>query len=284
MILKSYAKINLTLKIGKKAKGGLHEIESVMHPIELFDNLTFEKLDSDEVIIMSNNPSIMNKDNLVYKAAMMLKKRYGVKVGVRATIEKNIPLGAGLGGGSANAASALIALNSLWKLKMDAKKMTQAAIELGSDVPFFLSQKPALVTGTGEKVKVVTSYPKINAVIVNPGFQVSTKWAYDSWEKNKKKLPKHKTITAQAYVKLMQKKDVEGMADNLHNDFTEVISKKYKVIKDIRQLMNKYGALDSCLSGSGPTVYGLFSSIYTAREAYFKLKDIYPFVYLTKTV
>jgi 4-diphosphocytidyl-2-C-methyl-D-erythritol kinase len=82
----------------------------------------------------------------------------------------------------------------------------------------------------------------------------------------------------------MQKKDVEGMAENLHNDFTEVVSKKYKVIKDIRQLMNKYGALDSCLSGSGPTVYGLFSSIYTAREAYFKLKDIYPFVYLTKTV
>lgn len=284
MILKSYAKINLTLKIGKKAKGGLHEIESVMHPIELFDNLTFEKLDHDEVVIHSNNPSIMNKDNLVYKAAMMLKKKYGVKSGVRAAIEKNIPLGAGLGGGSANAASALIALNSMWKLKMDAKKMTQAAIELGSDVPFFLSQKPALVTGTGEKVKIITSYPKINAVIVNPGFQISTKWAYDSWEKNKKKLPKHKTINALAYVKLMQKKDVEGMADNLHNDFTEVVSKKYKVIKDIRQLMNKYGALDSCLSGSGPTVYGLFSSIYTAREAYFKLKDIYPFVYLTKTV
>ena len=284
MILKSYAKINLTLKIGRKGKGGLHEIESIMHPIELFDSLSFEKIEQDEVIIMSNNPSIMNKDNLVHKAAIMLKKRYGVKSGVKATIEKNIPLGAGLGGGSANAASALIALNSMWKLKMDARKLSQAAFELGSDVPFFLSGKPALVTGAGEKVKLIPSYPKINAVIVNPGFQVSTKWAYDSYEKNKRKLPKHKTISAQAYVKLMQKKDVEGMADHLHNDFTEVISKKYKVIKDIRQLMNKYGALNSCLSGSGPTVYGLFSSIYTAREAYFKLKDIYPFVYLTKTV
>jgi len=284
MILKSYAKINLTLKIGRKAKGGLHEIESVMHPIELFDSLSFEKIEQDEVIIMSNNPSIMNKDNLVYKAAMMLKKRYGVKSGVKATIEKNIPLGAGLGGGSANAASALMALNSMWKLKMDARKLSQAAFELGSDVPFFLSGKPALVTGAGEKVKPVPSYPKINAVIVNPGFQVSTKWAYDSYEKNKRKLPKHKSISGQAYVKLMQKKDVEGMAEHLHNDFTEVIAKKYKVIKDIRQLMNKYGALNSCLSGSGPTVYGLFSSIYTAREAYFKLKDIYPFVYLTKTV
>ena len=284
MILKSYAKINLTLKIGRKGKGGLHEIESIMHPIELFDSLSFEKIEQDEVIIMSNNPSIMNKDNLVHKAAIMLKKRYGVKSGVKATIEKNIPLGAGLGGGSANAASALIALNSMWKLKMDARKLSQAAFELGSDVPFFLSGKPALVTGAGEKVKLIPSYPKINAVIVNPGFQVSTKWAYDSYEKNKRKLPKHKTISAQAYVKLMQKKDVEGMADHLHNDFTEVIAKKYKVVKDIRQLMNKYGALNSCLSGSGPTVYGLFSSIYTAREAYFKLKDIYPFVYLTKTV
>jgi 4-diphosphocytidyl-2-C-methyl-D-erythritol kinase len=283
MLLKSYAKINLTLRIGRKTKG-LHQIESVMHPIELYDNLSFEKLDHDEVLIESNNPSIMNKDNLVYKAAMLLKKRSGSRAGARVRIEKNIPLGAGLGGGSSNAASALIALNSMWKLKLDQRKLSQAAFELGSDVPFFLAGKPALVTGAGEKVKPITSYPKINAVIVNPGFQVSTKWAYDSFDKNRKKLAKQKTISPQAYVKLMQKKDVEGMADNLHNDFTEVVAKRYKVIKDIRQLMNKYGALNSCLSGSGPTVYGLFSSIYTAREAYFKLKDIYPFVYLTKTV
>ncbi len=284
MILKSHAKINLTLKIGKKAKGGLHQIESVMHPIDLYDNLSFEKLDSDEVLIESNNHSILNKDNIAYKAAMMLKKKHGIRLGVKIAIEKNIPLGAGLGGGSSNAASTLIALNSLWKLKMDQKKLMAAAFELGSDVPFFIPGRPALVEGVGDKVKPIVSYPKINAVIINPGFQVSTKWAYDSYDKFKKKIPRSKALSAREYAKLVQKKDIDGMADHLHNDFNEVVAKRYKVVREMMALLNKYGALNACMSGSGPTVYGLFSSIYTAREAYFKLKDIYPFVYLTKTV
>lgn len=284
MLLKSHAKINLTLHIGRKAKGGLHQIESVMHPIDLYDNLMFEKMEGDEVAIHSNNTSILNKDNLAYKAAMMLKKKHGIRSGVRITIEKNIPLGAGLGGGSSNAAMTLIALNSLWKLRLDQKKLMHAAFELGSDVPFFIPGKPALVEGVGEKVKPVTSYPKINAVIINPGFQVSTKWAYDAFDKHKKRMPKRKALSARSYAKLVQKKDINGMADNLHNDFTEVVAKRYKIVREMMGLLNKYGALNSCLSGSGPTVYGLFSSIYTAREAYFKLKDIYPFVYLTKTV
>src|SRR3989338_5870144 len=144
MILKSHAKINLTLHIGRKAKGGLHQIESVMHPIDLYDNLSFERIERDEVLVESNNSSILNKDNLAYKAAMMLKKKHGIRSGVRIIIEKNIPLGAGLGGGSSNAAMTLIALNSLWKLRMDPKKMTAAAFELGSDVPFFIAGKPAL--------------------------------------------------------------------------------------------------------------------------------------------
>ena len=284
MLLKSHAKINLTLKIGRKAKGSLHQIESVMHPIDLYDNLAFEKIEQDDVLIESNNHSILNKDNLAYKAAMLLKKRFGIHSGVKIRIEKNIPLGAGLGGGSSNAASALIALNSMWKLRLDQKKLMSIAFELGSDVPFFIPGKPALIEGVGEKVRPITSYPKINAVIINPGFQVSTKWAYDAYDRNKKKASKRKALSAKDYAKLVQKKDIEGMADHLHNDFTEVVGKKYKVVKEMTSLLNKYGALNACMSGSGPTVYGLYSSIYTAREAYFKLKDIYPFVYLTKTV
>ncbi|HLD87099.1 MAG TPA: 4-(cytidine 5'-diphospho)-2-C-methyl-D-erythritol kinase [Candidatus Nanoarchaeia archaeon] len=284
MLLKSHAKINLTLKIGRKAKGGLHQIESVMHPIDLFDNLAFEKIELDDVQIESNNHSILNKDNLAYKAAMLLKKRFGVHSGIKIRIEKNIPLGAGLGGGSSNAAATLIALNSMWKLRLDHKKLMALGFELGSDIPFFIPAKPALVEGVGDKVKPITIYPKINAVIINPGFQVSTKWAYDAYDRNRKKSPKRKALSARNYSKLVSKKDIDGMADNLHNDFTEVVGKKYKVVKEMIALLNKYGALNSCMSGSGPTVYGLYSSIYTAREAYFKLKDIYPFVYLTKTV
>src|SRR3989344_8778000 len=117
MILKSPEKITLPPHSGRKAKGGLHQIESVMHPIDLYDNLMFEKMEGDEVVVHSNNTSILNKDNLAYKAAMMLKKKHGIRSGVRITIEKNIPLGAGLGGGSSNAAMALTAPHHPWELR-----------------------------------------------------------------------------------------------------------------------------------------------------------------------
>lgn len=283
MKLKSHAKINLTLKIGQKLKKqGLHKIESVMQPIDLFDNLTFEKADS-KVIIESNNESLLSKDNLAYKAAMLLKENYGVSHGAKIRIEKHIPIGAGLGGGSSNAASTLLALNSLWKLKLNQRKLAQHALDIGTDVPFFIYNKPALVEGVGDKIKPIKKHPKINTVIVNPGFQVSTEWAYKAFDKIKKK-SKEKRISASSFIKLIEKRHPEGIADHIYNDFTEIVSKKHKTIKEIQSLMNKYGALNSCLTGTGPTVFGLFNSIYTAREAYFKLKDVYPFVYLTKTI
>jgi len=224
MILKSHAKINLTLHIGRKAKGGLHQIESVMHPIDLYDNLMFEKMEGDEVVVHSNNTSILNKDNLAYKAAMMLKKKHGIRSGVRITIEKNIPLGAGLGGGSSNAAMALIALNSLWKLRLDQKKLMHAAFELGSDVPFFIPGKPALVEGVGEKVKPITSYPKINAVIINPGFQVSTKWAYDAFDKHRKRMPKKKAMSECGALPMEEDDVLKVRARNLHLGLSLVVS------------------------------------------------------------
>ena len=282
MLLNSYAKINLYLKIGKKLKSGYHNIQSVMHPVELHDNISFEKLNEDLIIVQSNNPDLESKENLAYKAASLLKDTFKVKEGVRITIEKNIPMSAGLGGGSSNAANTLVMLNKMWNLGISQKKLISLGVEIGSDVPFFIVGKTALVEGIGNRIKPLRKSLSINLVLVNPGIKVSTSRAYKQFDKNKDKLkPNKKNINE--LIKAINKKDVKKISENMYNDFDEVIGKKYSIIKDIKTNLRKFNALNSLVSGSGPTVIGLFESIYPAREAYFKLKDLYPFVFLTKT-
>lgn len=281
MLLKSHAKINLYLKIGKKLKNNYHNLKSVMQLIQLHDNISFEKLDEDDIIVESNNKDLENKNNLAYKAALLLKSKYGIKKGIKITIEKNIPLAAGLGGGSSNAANTLVALNKLWKLNLNQKKMINLASEIGSDVPFFILGKSALVEGFGNKIKPLRKSLSANIVLVNPGIKVSTAWAYKEFDKNKSKKKVKENV--KELIKAINKKDVKKISENLYNDFDPIVEKKFKTVREIKNLFKKLDALNSMVSGSGSTVFGLFDSIYTAREAYFKLKDFYPFVYLTKT-
>ena len=281
MLINSCAKINLCLKIGKRLKSGYHNIVSVMQLIQLHDRISFEILNEDKIAIESNNKALENKNNLAYKAALLLKNKLGVKKGVKITIEKNIPIAAGLGGGSSNAASTLIALNKMWGLNQSDKKLAGFAIEIGSDVPFFIAGKASLVEGIGEKVKPLKKSTSINIVLVNQGINVSTEWAYKEFDKHKSKPKPGKSV--KDLINALAKKDIKKVSENLYNDFEPIIEKKFKIVKEMKVNFRKFGALNSVISGSGPTVIGLFDSIYTAREAYFKLRDMYPFVYLTKT-
>ena len=281
MLLNSYAKINLYLKIGKKLKSGYHNIQSVMQPVQLHDNISFDKLNEDLIIVQSNNPDLESKGNLAYKAASLLKDNFKVKEGVRINIEKTIPMSAGLGGGSSNAANTLVTLNKMWDLNLPQKKLIEFGAEIGSDVPFFIAGKTALVEGIGDKIKLLRKSISMNIVLVNPGIKVSTSWAYKHFDKNKSKSISKKNI--KDLINAINKKDIKKISENIYNDFDALIEKKYKIITEIKTNFKKFGALNSLVSGSGPTVIGLFESIYTAREAYFKLKDVYPFVFLTKT-
>lgn len=283
MLLQSHAKVNLYLKIGKKLKSGYHNIQSVMQPIQLHDNISFEKLNEDVIIVQSNNPDLESKGNLAYKAASLLKEKFKVKEGVRISIEKTIPMSAGLGGGSSNAANTLVTLNKLWKLKVPQKKLVDIGAGIGSDVPFFIVGKTAFVEGIGDKIKPLRKSVSLNIVLVNPGIKVSTSWAYRQFDKSKSNLSSGNKKNVKDLISAINKKDIKKISENVYNDFDAMIGKKHKMIKDIKTNFRKFGALESTLSGSGPTVIGLFDSIYTAREAYFKLKDLYPFVFLTKT-
>jgi 4-diphosphocytidyl-2-C-methyl-D-erythritol kinase len=280
-MLDSNAKINLYLKIGKKLKNKYHNIQSVMQPIQLHDDISFEKLNEDVIIVQSNNPDLESKGNLAYKAASLLKDTFGTKEGVKINVDKSVPISAGLGGGSSNAANTLVNLNKLWDLKASQKKLISVGAEIGSDVPFFIEGQTALVEGIGDKIKLLRKSISLNIVLVNPGIKVSTSWAYKQFDKNKLKSANKANI--KELLNAINKKDVKKISENLYNDFDPIIEKKYAITKEIKTNLRKFGALNSLVSGSGPTVFGVFDSIYPAREAYFKLKDMYPFVYLTKT-
>ena len=282
MAINSYAKINFFLKIGKRLGSGYHNLQSVMQKIELNDNMAIEPVIEDKIIVESTNPELANEENLAHIAAMLLKKKFKVKHGVKIFIEKNIPLEAGLGGGSSNAATTLLSLNKLWGLKLKENQLIELASQIGSDVPFFMGENAAMVEGIGDKIKRIKKSFSINIVLINPGFRISTKWAYSAFDRQRPKIKTKADINN--LIKAIEKKDIKGIASNLHNDFEPIVIKKYKMISEIKANLLRNDALNACVSGSGPTVFGIFNSIYEAREAFFKIQYDYPFVFLTKTI
>ena len=282
MAVNSYAKINFFLKIGRKLGSGYHNIQSVMQKIELSDSISIEPLSEDKIIVESTNKELESESNLAYKAAMLLKKKFKARHGAKIFIEKNIPLEAGLGGGSSNAATTLMHLNKLWGLKLKEKQLIDLAAQIGSDVPFFIGENAALVEGIGDKIKRIKKSFSINIVLINPGFRVSTKWAYAAFDKQKPRIKTKSDISS--LVKAIERKEIKEIANNLHNDFEPIVAKKYKAINEIKNNLLRNDALNACVSGSGPTVFGIFNSIYEAREAFFKIQYDYPFVFLTKTI
>lgn len=282
MAINSYAKINLFLRIGKKLSSGYHNIQSVMQKIELSDTIHIEPINENKIIVECTNKELESEENLAYKAAVLLKKEYNVKQGARIFIEKNVPLEAGLGGGSSNGATVLTNLNKLWGLKLKEKQLIELAAQIGSDLPFFIMNDTALVEGIGDKIKLIKKSFGINIVLINPGFRISTKWAYAAFDKQRPKIKISANVSN--LIKAIEKKDIKEIANNLHNDFEPIVIKRYKAINEIKTNLLRNNALNACVSGSGPTVFGIFNSIYEAREAFFKIQYDYPFVFLTKTI
>jgi len=257
IVLKSPAKINVGLNIIRKREDGYHDLETIFYPLLLSDILTFEK--SDNTILESNSKDINAfKTNLILKAIELLENIAGRKLHVKIHLEKNIPIGAGLGGGSSNAAATLKALNQLFKLNLNFDKLSEAALTLGSDVPFFLEPFPCFATSRGEirkNIKLSLSQP---ILIVNPGIHISTKWAFKNLKlkphKNSlKELCLHNSIT------------IEDIKDIASNDFEKIVYKKYSEIKSIKDQLESSGADFVSMTGTGSTVYGVFSNLQKAR-------------------
>ncbi len=255
--LRAPAKINWFLKVIGKRDDGYHNIISLMQCISLYDNLMFDHSDTIEVVSDSDIPL---DDNLVYKAASLLKQYTSYKKGTKIVLQKNIPIGAGLGGGSSDAAYTLSGLNTLWGLSLNNRELSSIGAEIGSDVPFFLNGPFALVEGRGEKVTPFKINSSIVLLLVKPTFSVSTAWAYTSFDKlNINGLTK-KTVDIKLFCQAFEKQDFASLSTKLNNDLEKVVIERYPVVREIKYRLLERGAVISAISGSGPAVFGVFKS------------------------
>ena len=262
LTLKAPAKINWFLKILGKRKDGYHEIQSLIQKITLYDILTFAP--SNDLILKTGAP-VPVEQNLVYKAAMLLKNRCGVEKGALIHLDKNIPMGAGLGGGSSDAAAALLGLNALWSVNLSRKELSGMAEQLGSDVPLFLYGPLSLVYGRGEKIAPRKAEKIMDILLVKPPFDVSTARVYKNFSMLTKKAEKVNNI--EHFIRKIERAELSGITGNVSNDLESVTINRFPVIGEIKEMLRKQGAVFSLMSGSGSTVFGVFESRRKAGEA-----------------
>jgi len=262
--LKSPAKVNLKLEILRRREDGYHELRTILQKISLYDTLSVSLKKKKEISISTDHPSLpIGRGNLVYQAAQLILKKSGYKCGLHIDIRKEIPLGAGLGGGSSNAATTLKALNQLLEIGFPTKELLKMGLGIGADVPFFLFDGAAVATGIGERLKKI-ELPDLWYVFINPNFEVSTRWAYQNFILTKR----HFHFNLQGFVKTP-----EEISRLLWNDLEGVVSYKYPQIERMKKMLLSAGALGALMTGSGPTVFGVFSGKREAEKAFKKLED-----------
>lgn len=279
--LKSRAKINLSIDVLGKRDDGYHIVEMIMQTIDLYDNLKITKIEGDFIKIKSDSEDIpLNQDNIVYKAADILKKRFNIKDGVEISIQKNIPVAAGMAGGSSNAAAVLVGLNKVWNLGMSESELKEIGLQLGADVPFCITGGSALAQGIGEELTNIHGLSEgVNILVCKPDIFVSTKEVYQSLDMNKvQKRPENQKL-----IESLKNDDIKYVSENMVNVLEEVTASKYKEIKQIEATMMKNKALGSMMSGSGPTVFGLFDNKEYAIKAKEELLIDYNQVYLVNS-
>ena len=260
MKILSPAKINLFLQVTGKRSDGYHELFSLMCCISLYDTISLQ-FDTDEIKIESLHPDMpLDAGNLVYQAADLFFQTLKIKGGVRIGIDKQIPIAAGLGGGSSNAASVLRGLNHYYGYPLSQDRIMTLGLKLGADVPFLLYQKPALASGIGEILKAYTAWLPDTVVIVYPGFSVSTAAVFQN-------LNLRLTKCKKVITKPTLKKSGYQIPLHLCNDLEAVTESQYPEIKSVKEQLILLGALGSLMSGSGPTVFGLFSDQKSAGNA-----------------
>lgn len=267
--LNAMAKINLGLDVTGKRPDGYHELRMVMQMINLYDKIEIIKLETPEIIVETNLSFLpVNENNIVYKAAQLLMNKFHLTQGVRIVLEKHIPVAAGMAGGSSDAATVLYGMNKLFSLGMTKKQMMEEGVKLGADVPYCVLRTTALSEGIGEILTTLPPMPKCHIVIAKPGISVSTKAVFGKLRVNE--IEEHPDIDG--IVEAIKAGSLTDIASRLGNTLEEVTIKDYPVIAQIKEEMIAQGALGALMSGSGPTVFGIFDDEKKAKNAYTVLK------------
>ena len=277
--LNSYAKINLFLDIKGKLQNGYHIIKTVMQSIDIYDEITLIPLNDNKIIIECSDKSIpINEKNTCYKAVLLLKKAYGINSGIQIYINKMIPAGAGMAGGSSNAAAVIKGLNKMWKLNLSEQEMIDIGAQIGADVPFCLVGGTCLAEGIGDKVTDLNDFQWDNILLVKPEFSISTAFVYQNFDADY-----YNSYDSNDILKHISLNNHIQAARCVSNTLERVVEKFYPEIKDIKKLMIDNGAISSIMTGSGSAVFALFKDNDSLNKTYQIAKEIYPSTFRLKT-
>lgn len=269
--LKAYGKINLGLDVLGKREDGYHEVRMIMQTIGIFDRIDLIREDEPGIRLETNLFYLpTNENNLVYKAARMLMDEFSISEGVFIRLRKFIPVSAGLAGGSSDAAAVLFGLNKMFRLELTTSQLMERGVKIGADVPYCILRGTALSEGIGEILTPLPPVPQCQVLIAKPGINVSTRFVYTNLNANQLKPEQHPDIDG--ILAGIQNQDLYQIAGKLGNVLETVTIREYPVIQSIKDTMLEYGAIGSLMSGSGPTVFGLFTNPAAAEHAFEELR------------
>ena len=263
--LRAYGKINLGLDVTGKRPDGYHEVRMVMQNVNLYDNIKIRTRRAPGIGVRTNLPFLpTGPDNLVCRAAKLLMDEFGIEEGISISLYKKIPVAAGMAGGSSDAAAVLVGMNRMFRLGLSKRQLMERGVKLGADIPYCIMRGTALAEGIGEKLKSLPPVPKCPVLIAKPGISVSTKFVYENLKLDEHTI--HPNIDAQ--LRAIHGKNLHALAKHMGNLLETVTIREYPVIQEIKEHMKEHGAINAMMSGSGPTVFGLFEKEETAEKAY----------------
>jgi len=275
MKIRAPAKINLRLRVIGKRSDGYHLLDTIMVPVSLYDDIEIRTVNApgkrrakknQRIEVTCDHPSVPSGEkNLVYQAAQALLTKRRIDAAVRIHIRKRIPVGAGLGGGSSDAAATLVALNRLFKLDLSKRSLKRLAIRIGADVPFFLSSRPARARGIGERLTILDELPRLWVIILYPGVEISTAWVYRKYRPTLTKARVNTSI-------IFSLRSCKTLAAMMVNDLETVTLRRYPVIGLLKEQLLRHGAVGTLMSGSGSSVFGIFESKRKAQTAFDRLR------------
>lgn len=270
MRLKALAKINLGLDVLRRREDGYHEVCMVMQTLSLYDRIIIRKLEQQEIQVKTNLFYVPeNENNLVYQAAKLLMDECGLKQGIYIDLQKFIPVAAGMAGGSSDAAAVLYGMNRMFRLNFSQQRLMELGLKIGADVPYCVMRGTALAEGIGEKLTPLAPMPNCKVLVAKPPICVSTKFVYENLKLDKTTV--HPRIDL--LVEGLREGNLKKIASHMGNVLESVTIPQYPVIAQIREEMLHYGAINAMMSGSGPTIFGLFEDEALAQKAYQSLRE-----------
>lgn len=269
MSLKALAKINLGLDVLGRGENGYHDVRMVMQTMYLYDNITLQKIEKPEIQLKTNLHFLPVDDkNIAYKAAKMLMEEFQIPGGIRIILDKHIPVAAGLAGGSSNAAAVLVGMNQMYDLGLSEQDLMDRGVKLGADVPYCIMRGTVLAEGIGEILTPLSPLPKCYILVAKPTVSVSTKTVYEKLDSHE--IEDHPDIDG--ILEGLRNEDLKKVASSMGNVLERVTIDDHPIIEDIKNVMKENGALNAMMSGSGPTVFGIYEDKKLAKQAQQKIK------------